>query len=95
METHGVGEGVVGLLEGIFHREVAIDVEKTLVVDDEQGVHLLTDALNTVECFVDLQLLLEKEGDGDNADGENALGHGLSCNDRGGTGSGTSTHTWR
>ena len=91
--THGVGEGVVGLFEGIFHREVAIDVEKTLVVDDEQGVHLLTDALNAVECFVDLQLLLEKEGDGDNADGENTLGHGLSCNDRGGTGSGTPTHT--
>jgi len=40
-----------------------------------------------------LQLLLEKEGDGDNADGKNTLGHGLSCNDRGGTGSGTTTHT--
>ena len=63
-----------------------------MVVDDEQGIDFLADALYTVECFVDLELLLKEEGDGDDADGENALGHGLSCDDGGGTCAGASAH---
>ena len=68
----GIGESLVGFAEGVEHGEIGIDVEQTLVVDDQQGVYFFGDARHTVESFVNLLGHLELEGNGDNAHCEDA-----------------------
>ena len=44
---------VVGLSEGVEHRQVCIYLAQTLIVDDQQCVYVLCQFLYTVEGFVD------------------------------------------
>ena len=85
-------QGVVSLAKGVEHGEFRINLAQALVVDDQQGVHMLVHLLDTVERLVNLTVTLETEGDGDDADGEDAHLLGHPGDDRCSTRARTATH---
>ena len=87
------GQRVIGLAEGIAEVEVRIDVDEAVVVDDEQCVAPLLDGLDTIECHQNLLFALELEGDGDDADGEDAQFVGDLSHDGRGACACATTHT--
>ena len=74
------------------HVRVGVDVADAFIVDDEQRVHVLAHLLHTLQRLYDFQTLLEEEGDGDHADGQQTHRLGYACDERGGTGSGSASH---
>ena len=66
----GHRQRVIGLSEGIEYGQLRIDFAKALIVDDQQGVHMLRHLLYAVEGLIDFLRSFEAEGDGDNADGQ-------------------------
>ena len=93
--AHRGRERLVGDAEPVDDGEFGVDVDETLVVDDEQGVDLLGQCVESVERLVDLAFALEEEGDGDDAHGEDALGACFAGNDGRGSGARASAHTRR
>ena len=86
-------KGVVGLAECLEHREVAVDLTQTLVVDNEERIHVLSHFLHTVESLVNLLVTLETEWDSHDTHGKDTHVLRLTCDDRSSTSTGTATHT--
>ena len=85
-------QGVVSLAKGVEHGELRIDLAQALVVDDQQGVHMLVHLLDTVERLVNLTVTLEAEGNGDDTNSKDAHLLGHTGDDRCCTRSCTATH---
>ena len=69
---HRIHQDVVSPLESILHREVRIRVHvaQPFVVHDEQGVHVLTHLVDTLQRLDNLALLLKVKGDGHHPNGQ-------------------------
>ena len=63
-------QGVVGPGKGAVHAQVGIDFAELLVVDDQQGIDVLTDLLYAVQGLVNLLVPLPAERDGHDADSQ-------------------------
>ena len=89
----GVAQGVVGFAESVEPVEIGVDFGELFVVDHKQGIHILAHLLGAVEGFHDFLLAFKKEGDGDDADGEQTAVAGYACHHGGCPGAGASAHS--
>ena len=89
----GDGEGIVGFLESRKYVEIGIDFAQTLVVDNEEGIYVLGNFLHAVEGLVYLTIAFKEEGDGDDADGQDAHILCFACNDGCSARTCSATHT--
>ena len=86
------GEGVVSLSKGLHHRQLTIDGAQAFVIDDEEGIDILSHFLNTVESLVDFACTLEFERNSNNTYGKDIKGTAFACYNWCCTCSGTTTH---
>ena len=84
---------VIGLAERVSEVEVTVDLGQALVVDDEQGIYILTHLIGTGKCLENLLGTLKQEGDGHDTDGEHALLMGDASHNGSRTRTSATTHT--
>ena len=74
---------------------IGIDIAEALVVDNEQGIDILTHLFDALQGFDDFALLLEIEGNGYDAHSEDAHILGNTCHDGRSTCACATAHTCR
>ena len=89
----GNRKGVVGFVESVVYGEFAIYFAQFLVVDNQQGIHMLADFFHAVQCLVYLLVALPTERDGDDTDSQDVHFFGGLCNDGRCTRTCTTTHS--
>ena len=89
----GNREGIISFAEGVHKGKVGIYFAQAFVVDNQQGVNMLGDAFHAVQCLDDFLLSFEDKGDGDDTDSQDIHFLRDAGNDRGGSGSGSSSHS--
>ena len=72
---------VVCLGKGIDDGQFGINLAEAFVVDDQKGIYVLGYLLDAVQRLIDLLVSLELEGNGDDADGQDACILRALCND--------------
>ncbi len=90
---HALAQDVVGLLEGLEHASAPLDrLQKLLVGNDDQGVDVVAQLLDSLERLLHAPFALELERLGDRANGQRAdLLLGDLGDDRGRAGAGAAT----
>ena len=91
----GGGQHFIGLGEGLLDEGVAKELVQFLVVDNQEGVHVLFQLVDAVHSLGLALVTLVLEGNGDNGHGEDAAFLGHLGDDRGGTRTGTAAHAGR
>ena len=89
----GDGKRVVGFTEGIHESKVGVYLTQAFVVDDQQGIYVLGDALHTVQCLDDFLFSFEDKRDGDDADSQDIHLFRDAGNDRSSSGSCSTPHS--
>ena len=91
---HSILQHIVGLGQGILerHLRVAIHIAQLLVVHNEHGIDIAAEFVDALEGLYYLATVLEIEGDGDDANGQQSALLGHPGHDRSGTSTRATTH---
>ena len=87
------GKSIIGFAEGVHKSKVGVYFAQAFVVDNQQGINMLGDTLYAVQCLDNFLFSFEDKGDGDDADSQNIHFLRNAGDDRGGSGSGSSSHS--
>ena len=87
------GKRIIGLAESIHEGKVGIYFAQALVVDDQQGIYVLGDTFDAVQCLNNFLFSFENKWNGDNTYCQNIHLLRNAGDDRGGSGSGSSSHS--
>ena len=86
-------QGIIGFPKRVHHGEILINISQSLVVDDQQSIHVFGNLFHSFESLYDLSRPFKHEGDGHDPYREDSHIFGHPCHHGCCSCSSSSTHT--